>query len=333
MAHDDPPYFIDGDGAHQIDHSAAVMRLAAFVGGNGGKEGVINPLDCQCKALSTPGTSIRVTPGAYAIKARHLGGDNQMYVGQVLSDDIVPVTATGSGSGRTDLVMVRIFNPFISGEPQAPGSAGDGKDGPFVQTFIKENVSAGITTVTSLGLNYTAIPIAKITLPPSTATVTQGMITDLRFSAIPKPPDDHDVSNPGPGTPTDVPSSSTSYTDWPAQLSQTVKVPRFATRMRVTIKIQGMVSMTGNFSGKLRLVTGGVTLEEWPVTGLSANSPVNINFTDSYSGLSLIALWGDTVTVKTQIKSNNGANPGTLRFDSGGTATLRATFDSIPWLD
>lgn len=183
MGHEPVPWAIGG-GAQM---SATVARLLAYLGGGGETEGVAAPTSCAVAAMPTPGASVRVAPGPYLIRNRALAGDYQDYVGMVRSQDVVNVTATSSAGPRSDLVVIRVENPFISGEPwQVPT---DVANGPYVFTRVIENVPADTTSVHALNLGYTAITLARIDIPASTATITDAMITDLRT-----------VVNPGTGT-------------------------------------------------------------------------------------------------------------------------------------
>src|SRR5690606_23287586 len=172
MAFDGVPWLVAG-----ATHSADVARLVGFYAA-GKDEGVAQPTDMQVLALAVPGNKVRITPGACAIINRTPGYPSQAYLAIAPSETEVSISATGSGSGRSDLIIARVEDPTLSGSewntPEDPTS------GPYVFPRVISGVPSGTTTGDELGLGYTAIPLARVDLPPSTGTITQSMITDLR---------------------------------------------------------------------------------------------------------------------------------------------------------
>src|SRR5699024_9788249 len=93
----------------------------------------------------------------------------------------VPVTATGSAGGRSDLVVARVLDPQYEGQPPA-----DPNDFDYSMVEIIEGVSSSTTSARDLNLNYPAIALARIDLPASTGTVEASHLTDLREMARPR---------------------------------------------------------------------------------------------------------------------------------------------------
>lgn len=176
MAWDSTPWFVGG-GAH---HSPEVARVLAYAASSGA-EGIVTPEALRVRPLSVPGTSVRVAPGACLIVNRYAGGAWQTYVGRNPVEHTVPITATGSGGGRTDLVVARVLDPQYEGDPPPDPLLFD-----YMRTEVIEGVPANTRSARELGLTYPAIALARITLPASTGTVQAAHITDLRRVALPR---------------------------------------------------------------------------------------------------------------------------------------------------
>ncbi|WP_348240077.1 hypothetical protein, partial [Salmonella enterica] len=84
-----------------------VARLLAYAATAGAK-GIVTPGDIKVVPLDVPGSSVRVHAGACLIPSEAAGGAQQTYVGRNPSADTVSISATGSGSGRSDLIVARV---------------------------------------------------------------------------------------------------------------------------------------------------------------------------------------------------------------------------------
>jgi len=181
MTWDAVPWFVGGG----AEHSPEVARLLAYAA-TGGAEGIVLPTDLRVAPLSVPGSGVRVLPGAALVRNRASGGALQTYVARLPVANTVSISATGSGAGRSDLIVARIEDPYVAGtpyqEPENPAS------GPYVFTRVISNVPKGTTRLQDLAAhaNSSAITLARVDLPASTGTVTAAMITDLREVAIPR---------------------------------------------------------------------------------------------------------------------------------------------------
>lgn len=161
-------------------HSAEIVRQAHH-DATGGAEGISTVGALKVAAMPTPGAKVRVLPGGGIVLNRYEQGNGQSYGVRNATQTEVSITATGSGSGRTDLVVIRVLDPQYEGQYPANPEEFD-----FTRLEVIEGVPAGTKTFRELNLNYPAIALAKVTLPKSTATVTTAMIEDLREIAQPK---------------------------------------------------------------------------------------------------------------------------------------------------
>lgn len=167
MALDTVPWFIGGG----AEHSPAVARMLAYSATNGAT-GVNAVGDLKVTALPTPGASVRIAPGGACMVNLYPGGGQQSYVVRNASATDVAVSATGSSGGATRYLILRIDDPEFGGAVPA-----NVKTGPYVRAVL-------VTSITNLA--YPFVPLAKITQPANTATITQAMITDLREVANPR---------------------------------------------------------------------------------------------------------------------------------------------------
>ncbi|HLU76152.1 MAG TPA: hypothetical protein VKZ82_28500 [Nonomuraea sp.] len=157
--------------------SARIARLQHQSGTASGN-GVVDADHLRVLPLAVPGTGVRITSGGATI----LGREQQFqgsYFAYNVGEETVPISPTGSGGGRTDMIVLRVEDPNIDGTSWSHDVTSD----PVYYFRVIEGVSS---TATQPPAGMTAIPLARITLPASTGTVTAGMITDLRRSAVPK---------------------------------------------------------------------------------------------------------------------------------------------------
>jgi hypothetical protein len=175
MAFDPVPWFVGGGALHPAE---AARQLTYAV--TGGAVGVGAVDDLKITQLPTAGTSVRAASGGAVIPNLYPGASQQSYAGRAASTTDISVTATGSGSGRVDLVIARIDDPQYGGT--VPG---DVTVGPYIKFAIIQNVASGSTGLPA-GLAYPAVALARLDIPASTGTITNAMITDLRAVANPR---------------------------------------------------------------------------------------------------------------------------------------------------
>lgn len=302
MAWDSVPWFVGGG----AEHSPEVARLLAYAATNGA-EGLVSTGDLKVRELSTPGSSVRVAPGAALILNRASGGDLQTYVARMKTEETIAIAATGSGSGRSDLVVARIEDPWLAGEPwQDPVNP---KVGPYVFTRVISNVPSGTTKVTDLGLGYSAIPLARIDLPASTSTITSGMITDLRKLANPREHRELLVSSIS----STVTANASSWTDWNAYVPS-VYVPEWATYMNIVTTVAGALIWSANTDGNIRNGLGSTFGTSQVVDFDNPSGPTRETLTVQTSTTISSSMRGTTQNLRLQAYFSRGsleANPGT----------------------
>lgn len=238
------PWAVGGGADNAIEH-ARMIPWSIFQG----SEGVLGSLDLEVKALGVPGTSVTVNPGGYVIVARGLGQSYESYMGKFGQAVNVPVAPNNSASMRSDLLMLRIEDPHVAGEPWVvPANV---NAGPYRNFYIQTGVASTTRSVRQLGNTWSAIALARIDVPALTSTITQSMIVPLRTKCSPPSPpvppatiiiveNDDGPDNPdylysyvasGPTVPFGFASSSINV--WRSMSSifdQVIPVPRWATR-------------------------------------------------------------------------------------------------------
>lgn len=243
------PWAVGGGADNSIEH-ARMIPWAIYQG----SEGVLGNLDLEVKALTTPGGSVTVNPGGYVITARGLGQTYESYMGKFGSAVTVPVNPNNTASSRSDLLMLRIEDPHVAGEPwPLPGNV---NTGPYRSFFIQQGVPSTTRSVRQLGNTWSAIPLARIDIPANTSTITNAMIVPLRTKCSPPSPpvppptiiiieDDDSPDNPDflysrvvSGPTTAFGFASTSVNVWRSMstiFNEVIPVPKWASRADIML--------------------------------------------------------------------------------------------------
>lgn len=255
MTWDSVPWFVGGG----AQHSPEIARLLAYAA-TSGSEGIVLPTDLKVSPLDVPGASVSVSSGAALILNRAAGGTAQTYAARLVTADEIGVAATGSGAGRSDLVVAQIEDPFMPGEPwQDPA---DPAVGPYVFTRIVPNVPAGTTRLQDVPgyEGRSAITLARLDLPASTGTVTAAMITDLREIATPHSQRATMHAQSAGQSDTVAVNGLTQgvYTNWPKVAKWDVIVPPWATHAHVRGDVVSYRLMGQGFAnGRIRAAFAG----------------------------------------------------------------------------
>lgn len=254
MANWDPvPWFVGGGALH----SAEVARLVAYMAFNG-NEGIVEAPDLAVRELAVPGSAVRVMPGACAIHNRAVGGEYQAYAGRLPTQDQVSIGATDSSGPRSDLIVAQAENPHIPGEPyQQPA---DPTVGPYIFTRVIPDVPSTTRSVRELvtaDYNPSAITLARVDMPVSTATVAQSYITPLRFMANPRRLQLQRIINLGSVYNPDA-LQSTTYEVFPDDAYWWIDpIPPWAVRCQLFATISGMrLENSGNHISHWRIQHG-----------------------------------------------------------------------------
>ena len=310
-----PAYAVDGG---RID--ARMFRSVAWAA-TSGAAGIVNATDLRVTPLAVPGTKVNIGPGGALLPMRFAGASStQSYA--VINDAVMQldIPATGSASGRTDYIIIRIDDwHFTSAQPPAD---------PVAATYCSVQRVSSIAS-----LAYPFVVLAKITLPPSTGTITSAMITDLREVANPRTKRVLRV-NPQ-STPTTETLSVTAVTGeyFPnVGGTQRIDIPSWATRVKIRgdwLQMWQLANSTCNVWVEFGDWTGArfeVATEKFAV-----NTP-NVGTDMRTCATAVGDLWvppkyrgRDQVTF--QMKAQKTA--GTTRFDSMCGVSLDVLFEEV----
>lgn len=336
------PWYINANARHQ----AATQRLLAYAAVEG-QEGVLGATHLEVRAAQTPNGTIQAYPGAYSVLAKHLGGSFEAYLGKIDVAETVAVNPTNSSGPRTDLVILRVENPYVTGSG-AWAAPADTVEGPYVHVRVIEGVDPNLVHVLGHNNTWSAITLARITRPANTGFVNQGHITDLRSLAtlreqrlivinnqsptIPPIAQDYWTESTPVGNNAQLLGSETGWKDFPSGLSWNVPVPIWALGVDIDVLTQPALTL-GSLSGQFRVVFGTDTPDAVPtdfaedLDGTTRRRPIfMIGGTESLSS----GIRGTVVSVKIQARSTNGALPGRLRFEPGSRINLRFNFKRYP---
>jgi len=211
-----------------------------------GAEGITEGDDLKVTQRATPGAGITVADGSCVIKGRDdaFQGHYSAYNAGSFNVDIAP---TGSGSGRSDMVIVRVQDPeYIAGlNPETD------------QIVFFEVISNVSSSAIGIPDGRTGIPLARIDLPASTATITDAMITDLRKIANPRRERNLLPPQSPPSMSSQIGGTSGTYSYFSTASGWFISIPDWATTCKIRLDISGLRLVTGNVYGYLRATFGG----------------------------------------------------------------------------
>lgn len=250
---------INGPSKTQVEDA---RRLSYTLSGDA--HGVATLDDLRVIPMDPPGPGVQVTRGSAMIKSRY--DDGETYLGSHNQTVTYATSPTPSNQGRSDLVVMRVEDPWARNSPWPEPADPDATE--FFPIRIIEGVAPN-TTARHLsevpGYEHeTGIVLYRIDQPANNATVQLSMIKDLRLLANPKR---HDVNiyralDTGEGGTLSVAAGSTAL--WPPQARVNtfpVRVPEWATVAAVRSNIGGVSGMAGRCWGTVFVTIGPVSTQ------------------------------------------------------------------------
>jgi hypothetical protein len=257
-----------------------------------GAEGITEGDDLKVTQRSTPGAGVTVGDGSGVIQGRvnaFQGHYSVCNTGAVNVD----IAATG-GSGRSDMVILRVEDPEYEGSLDPTVDQVD-----YFQVI--SNVSSSATAIPD---GRTGIPLARIDIPSSTSTITDAMITDLRQVANPRRQRTLLTQSPA-SLSTDIGGTSGTYSNFSTAAGWPVAIPSWATKAVLSLSVGQIRYNTAVYFGGLRATFGA---------SLTVQS-VNLDDNQSNVRRGTIVL-GDTLTIPSAYRGTTQ----TLRFQACGFA-------------
>lgn len=223
-------------------HSAQQFRMLVRDLANGA-EGITQGDDLKVTQRSTPGGGVLVGDGSGVVKGRFAAFQGHYAACNIGSVD-VPISATGSGAGRSDMVILRVEDPQYEGTIN-PATG---------QVAYFQIISGVSSSATAIPDGRTGIPLARIDIPASTSTITEAMITDLRKCANPRR--SRTLVTQSPASISTGIGSSLTYSYFSTAAGWNITIPDWATKAIVKVDISPVRYDLGNFWGQLSATFG-----------------------------------------------------------------------------
>lgn len=282
-----------------------------------GAEGITQGDDLKVTERSTPGGGVTVSDGSAVIKGRdsafqgHYAACN---VGSV-DVDIAPTSSTA----RSDMLILRIEDPEYTGTLNPATDQ--------INYFqVISNVSSSATAIPD---GRTGIPLARIDIPSSTATITNAMITDLRKVANPRR--DRTLWTQSPSSSSSLIGGNTSqFFYFTTAAGWNIPVPDWATQVKIRLDIAGLRLTTANVYGGVRGIFGTALLMQ----------PVTVDDNQGTATRRLTAICADTLTIPATYRGTTqllraqfagySGNTGTVNVDASSTLIADVEFFEAP---
>lgn len=315
-----------------VETDARQARELAWIA-SGGETGIVGPDSLEVKAQATPDGTVMIMPGGFVAQATPNRIDSgytsapwQSYLRSIYQSTNVSIAPTDSTGSRSDFVGIEVVDPQFEGTDTSAWTDSDWGSHAFWRTRVIQNVSSdGVMVDGFIGMSRPFVPLARVDIPASTGTITDDMITDLRFLAVERSKNDTILQRP----PGDV-----SINEGDSQnlgVLRTVTVPTWATHVQIDGEINGVrLSGSGDAQGNTRVVVNQDTnVESEPVTWRSGT--IGERFDMPVFGRVPIeqSRRGYTLSMWFRILHNSGT--ATLQISEHLSAMrLRLTFQELP---
>ncbi|WP_433547159.1 hypothetical protein ACQPZG_20300 [Streptomyces sp. CA-294286] len=224
-------------------HSAQTFR-AMIKDLSRGAEGITEAADLRVTPLPTPGTAVQVSDGSAVIRGKSSAWQGS-YTAYNIGTSTVKIAPTGA-TPRSDLIVLRVI------DPEYEGNLDPARD----QLNIFHVVPNVASTANTVPAGVTGVALARVDLPANTATVTAGMIRDLRTVANPRR--ERTLYTAYPTTATKAWRDDEKWYNWPPEARWMIPVPDWATKMICTVTMAGLRLDFDNVFGSVAPVFGTV---------------------------------------------------------------------------
>jgi hypothetical protein len=344
-------YFLGGG----AEHSAEQVRRLVY-GHQQGAEGICTLSDLRVQPLAIPGGGVAVMIGSAFIVSRYAGAVREMYFGTVTQEQTVTIPPnTDEDESRSDLIVMRVKDPFVQGSPwtdPAAGVVGDGEESDEERAAIRAaaqyvfieripSVPAGTTRLQQVvGYeNDTALTLARVDLPAITGTVIDDHIVNLRYVHTPRErtrPIHYALS----GAEVNAVSATSAWPDggqtWPAQAEHAgeleLDIPSWASHAAVEVTFYGVLYPGGDAWGSVWLQIGATANpanvksqdSRWDSDGVANPSRATLGFADT---IAIPAVLRGTRQKFYPRASRFGGSPeATARMDRVSSIAIKVTF-------
>lgn len=293
--------------------SASMAREQLWLA-TGGQTGVIGPWSLEVTPQDAPTNSVRINPGSFAIAAtldRYAVGYTsapwQSYGRSIHEPINVPISPTGSSTGRTDVVGIVIRDPEWDGLELSEAELADHS---FWEPYVAENVGDAATQVQHFsGLGRPFLPLAQVKVPRNTTAIDETMIRDLRVTAVSRSHTVPLVQNASTdGNSIVIGPDQTAWMDLPNFTN--IQVPQWASFATIMLSLTSAHGAGGQAMGQYRIALTG-TNGTWMGSGTSFLEDSGLWTRFDLHGAGTYPLHtssrGGTVRVRPQIRRSGGS--------------------------
>lgn len=280
-------------------------------------QGVTTGLDLKVSALSTPGAGVQISDGS-AVIAGKVSTVQGYYSAYNIGSDTVAIAATG-GSPRSDMLVMRVEDPDYEGTR-------DPATDDIVFWEVVPNVSSSATTVPS---GYSAIPLARIDIPASTATITSAMVKDLRKVATPRR--ERILYPYYPADPlVEISGTSETWKTHPNLTMATIAIPNWAATAKVVFSVSNLRLADGNIWGGFRFMLGTEEAAQWVGIDDNQGSAARRAYVEMVETIDLTttagaAMRGTNQAFKSRMRTRS-SNAGKIGIDAVSTFKIDVEF-------
>ncbi|MFD3336060.1 hypothetical protein ACFWV1_25950 [Streptomyces sp. NPDC058700] len=304
------PILVDG-----ATHSAQQFRMLVRDLSNGA-EGITQGDDLKVSQLSTPGAGVQVADGSGIVRGRA-----NTFQGSYAACNVGAATveiAPTAGTPRSDMVILRVEDPDYEGTLNPA-------DDEIAYFQVISNVSSAATAIPD---GRTGIPLARIDIPASTATITNAMIIDLRKVANPRRERTLWTQFPA-STSTAIGGTSSTYYNFSTAAGWNIPVPSWASTVKIRYDIGGLKLYNGAVFGDSS-ATFGASLALQAV-GIDDNQSGARRYTQLMADTLTIpsAYRGTTQLLRARVRCFVG-NAGSLVVDTASTLIADVQFEEAP---
>jgi len=297
------------------EHPAQTFRMLVRDLANG-SEGITQGDDLKVTQMTVPGGGVQVADGSGIVRGRA-----NTFQGSYAACNVGAATVTiapTAGTPRSDLVIIRIE------DPEYEGTRNPAVD-PIAYFQVISNVSSSATTIPD---GRTGIPLARIDIPASTATITDAMVKDVRKIANPRT--ERRLLTNSPASPsTGITGTANTYSYFSTHAGFNIAVPSWASTVRIRYDIGGLRYSSGIIQGDTSATFGA---------SLSMQS---VMIDDNQSGIRRVTqLMADTLTIPAGYRGTTQllrararvgvGNAGTVQVDSSTTLIADVQFEEAP---
>lgn len=317
--------------------TSSLVRLGTYAS-TGGDEGVVAAGDLKVSPLAIAGNGFRIAAGGALILNDYQGtSPTQTYVVENIDDHIFGAESMPgvSGSDRYFIVAVVVGDQEYTnvGHPFMPSTklpAGTEAEFEYVRPVLFPVASTAITSLGNKG--YPLLELAQVRIKANSQTITaDDILLDLRDLARPRSKVEQGIAI-APDVADSLGEVKPTYSRFPNVIPLTVKVPKWATTVKIVANIEGLrLDKAG--AGELRayMYSGSTVIGQGAPTNIDEFVPTRQKDRRSYSVAGKINIpdaWrGQTVNLAIQGAAVNTASRYFLLADKNSSVALTAFFE------